>query len=160
VSADPADGATGVLVRDATPADAGALLPLIAEMGVGFHRPSGADAAVVARYLEQPGYGILLALLDGEAVGFLAHATTLDLYAGGPTGEIVDLLVTQQARGNGIGSALVAEAVRRFEAAGCGEARVVTDADNHAARRVYGKAGIGGDLICLHRHFGVDASHD
>ena len=141
-------------IRDATAADAAAIVPLVAEMGVGFHRPSGADAALVARYLEQPGYGILLALLGGEPVGFLAHATTLDLYMGAPTGEIVDLLVTAQARGQGVGSGLVAEAVRRFDEAGCREVRVVTDADNAAAVRVYGKAGIGGDLICLHRHFG------
>ena len=140
-------------IRDATPADAAAIVPLVAEMGVGYHRPSGADEGVVARYLEQPGYGILLALADGEPVGFLAHATTLDLHLGGPTGEIVDLLVTERARGAGVGSALVAEAVRRFDAAGCDEVRVVTDADNLAALRVYGKAGIGGDLICLHRHF-------
>ena len=151
---------TDLEIRDATPLDAGALLPLIVEMGVGFHRPSGADAEFVARYLEQPGHGILLALVDGVPVGFLAHAITLDLYAGGPTGEIVDLLVTAGARGQGIGSALVTEAARRFESAGCAEVRVVTDADNHAARRVYGKAGIGGDLICLHRHLGDDASHD
>jgi ribosomal protein S18 acetylase RimI-like enzyme len=147
-------------IRDATPADADALLPLIAEMGVGFHRPSDADVAVVTRYLRQPGYGILLALADGEPVGFLAHAITLDLYAGGPTGEIVDLLVTERARGAGVGSALVAEAVRRFEVAGCGEARVVTDADNVAAIRVYGKADIAGDLICLHRHFDGEEHHD
>ena len=144
----------GLEIRDATPADADALLPLIAEMGVGFHRPSGADAAFVARYLERPGQGIVLALVDGAPAGFLAHATTLDLYLGGPTGEIVDLLVTERARGRGVGTALVAEAVRRFDEAGCGEVRVVTGADNLAAMRVYGKAGIGGDLICLHRHFG------
>jgi ribosomal protein S18 acetylase RimI-like enzyme len=143
-----------VEIREATPLDASALLPLIVEMGVGFHRPSGADAAFVARYLEQPGQGILLALVDGAPVGFLAHATTLDLYLGGPTGEIVDLLVTERARGRGVGTALVAEAVRRFDEAGCGEVRVVTDADNLAAIRAYAKAGIGGDLICLHRHVG------
>jgi ribosomal protein S18 acetylase RimI-like enzyme len=140
-------------IRDATAADAAAVVPLIAEMGVGFDRASGTDEDVVARYLGQPGYGILLALVDDEPVGFLAHAMTLDLYMGAPTGEIVDLLVTERARGKGIGSALVAEAVRRFDTAGCGEVRVVTDADNPAAIRVYAKAGIGGDLICLHRHF-------
>jgi ribosomal protein S18 acetylase RimI-like enzyme len=150
----------GLEIRDATPADADALLPLIAEMGVDFHRPSGADAAFVARYLAQPGQGILLALVDGTPAGFLAHATTLDLYLGGPTGEIADLLVTDRARGRGVGTALVAEAVRRFDEAGCGEVRVVTDADNAAAIRVYGKAGIGGDLICLHRHFGADPHGD
>lgn len=144
-------------IRDATAADAAAVVPLIAEMGVGFHTPSGADAGVVARYLEQPGHGILLATLDDELVGFLAHATAIDLYMGAPTGEIVDLLVTAGTRGRGVGSALVAEAVRRFEEAGCREVRVVTDVDNLAAIRVYAKAGIGGDLICLHRHFGGDA---
>ena len=143
-------------IRDATTADAAAVVPLIAEMGVGFDRPSGADAAVVARYLQQPGHGILLATLDGVLVGFLAHATTIDLYMGAPTGEIVDLLVTARARGRGIGSALVTDAVRRFEAAAAVRSRVVTDADNPAAIRVYSKAGIGGDLICLHRHFGGD----
>jgi ribosomal protein S18 acetylase RimI-like enzyme len=147
-------------IRDATRDDAQSLLPLIAEMGIGFDRPYGADGAFVERYLEQLGYGILLAVVDGEPVGFLAHATTLDLYLGTPTGEIVDLLVTERARGAGVGSALVAEAVRRFDAAGCGEVRVVTDADNLAAIRVYEKAGIGGDLICLHRHFGETADDD
>ena len=146
-------------IRDATAADAAALVPLIAEMGAGFDRPSRADAALVSRYLGQPGCGILLAILDGEPVGFLAHATTLDLYMGAPIGEIVDLLVTAQVRGRGIGSALVAEAVRRFDEAGCCEVRVVTDADNEAAIRVYSKAGIGGDLICLHRH-GACVTHD
>jgi ribosomal protein S18 acetylase RimI-like enzyme len=121
-------------------------------MGAGFGGPSGADAALVSRYLGQSGCGILLAILDGEPVGFLAHATTLDLYMGAPTGEIVDLLVTARVRRQGVGSALVTEAVRRFDAAGCCEVRVVTDADNEAAIRVYAKAGIGGDLICLHRH--------
>ncbi len=149
-----------VTICDATPDDAPDLLPLVAEMGVGFDRPSGADADVVARYLAQPGYGILLALVEGKPVGFLAHATTLDLYLGGPAGEIVDLLVTERARGAGVGSALVAEAVRRFDAAGCGEVRVVTDADNLAAIRVYEKAGIGGDLICLHRHYGAGLHGD
>jgi ribosomal protein S18 acetylase RimI-like enzyme len=146
-------------IRDATPADAGALLPLIAKMGVGFDRPSGADAAFVVRYLEQPGHGILLALAGGELVGFLAHAITLDLHLGRPAGEIVDLLVAERARSAGVGSALVAEAARRFEEAGCGEVRVVTDADNLPAIRVYDKAGIGGDLICLHRHFDRGGHH-
>ena len=59
--------------------------------------------------------------------------------------------MTERARGAGVGTALVAEAVRRFDAAGCGEVRVVTDADNLAAIRVYEKAGIGGDLDRLHR---------
>ena len=68
--------------------------------------------------------------------------------------------MTAQARGAGTGTALVAEAVRRFDAAGCGEIRVVTDADNLAALRVYQKAGIGGDLICLHRHYGADPHGD
>lgn len=143
-------------IRDATPDDATVIVPLIAEMGAALHRPSGADASVVTGYLQQPGHGILLAALDGEPVGFLAHATTLDLYTGSPTGEIVDLLITARARGQGVGSSLVAKAVRLFDRGGCCEVRVVTDADNPAAIRVYAKSGIGGDLICLHRHLGAD----
>ena len=73
---------------------------------------------------------------------------------GAPTGEIADLLVTARARGRGIGSALVAEAVRRFEQAGCGEVRVVTMRTTRPPSASTRKAGIGGDLICLHRHFG------
>jgi ribosomal protein S18 acetylase RimI-like enzyme len=140
-------------IRDATDADAAAIVPLIVELGVGFRHPPRADESLVARYLGQPGYGILLALLDGEPVGFLAHATTLDLYMGSPTGEIVDLLVTERARDAGVGSALVAEAVRRFEAAGCSQVRVVTGKENGPAIRVYEKAGLTSDLLCLHRHF-------
>ncbi len=140
-------------IRAATPADASALLPLIVEMGVGFHHPARADEALVARYLEQPGYGVLLALLNGELVGFLAHAVHLDLYMGDPTGEIVDLLVVEGARGLGIGSALVAEAVGRFQEAGCSQVQVITADDNEVARRVYGKAGLVDELLCLQRHF-------
>ena len=66
---------------------------------------------------------------------------TIDLYMGAPAGEIVDLLVTERARGTGIGSALVDEVVRRFEKAGCSQARVVTGTDNAAAMRVYQQGG-------------------
>ena len=140
-------------IRDATPADASALLPLVVEMGVGFHHPPRADEALIRRYLEQPGYGILLALLDGEVVGFLAHAVHADLYMGDPTGEIVDMLVTERARSAGIGSALVEEAVRRFKKAGCGQAQVITGVENEPAKRIYQKAGLVDELLCLQRHF-------
>lgn len=140
-------------IRDATAADAAAIVPLVVELGVGFHHPPRADEALTARYLEQPGYGILLALADGEPVGFLAHATTMDLYMGAPTGEIIDLLVTDRARGAGIGSALVGEAVKRFQEAGCSQVRVIAGKDNGPAIRVYEKAGLTSDLLCLHRHF-------
>ena len=146
-------------IRDATSADAPAIVPLVVELGVGFHHPPRADEGLVVRYLDQPGYGILLAIVAGEPVGFLAHATTIDLYMGAPAGEIVDLLVTERARGMGIGSALVDEAMRRFRKAGCSQARVITGTDNGAAVRVYQKAGLTDDLLCLHHHF-VDEDDD
>jgi ribosomal protein S18 acetylase RimI-like enzyme len=147
-------------IRDAAAADAAAILPLVVELGVGFRHPPRTDKELVTRYLEQSGYGILLAMLDGVPVAFLAHATTLDLYMGSPAGEIIDLLVTEPVRNAGIGTALVAEAVRRFEAAGCSQVRVVTGKENGPAIRVYEKAGLTSDLLCLHRHFVADPRGD
>lgn len=146
-------------IRPATPADAAAVVPLVVELGAGFHRPPRTDEDLVTRYLEQPGCGILLAVADGAAIGFLAHATTIDLYLGSPAGEIVDLLVSDQARGAGVGSALVAAALRHFERAGCGQVRVVTDGDNGPARHIYERAGLTGELLCLYRHFNA-GTHD
>ena len=68
--------------------------------------------------------------------------------------------MTERARGEGIGSALVAAALRHFERAGCGQVRVVTDWDNGPARRIYAKAGLTGELLCLHRHFDADTHDD
>ena len=147
-------------IRDATPADAAAVVPLVVELGDGFHRPPRTDETLVVRYLEQPGCGILLAVADDAVVGFLAYATTVDLYLGSPAGEIVDLLVTGRARGAGVGSALVAAALRRFEAAGCGQVRVVAGRENGPALHIYQKAGLIGELVCLHRHLDAGTRDD
>lgn len=140
-------------IRAATPADAPALLPLVVEMGVGFHHPPRADEALIGRYLRQDGYGILLAVLNDEVVGFLAYTVHLDLYMGNPTGEIVDMLVTEPVRGMRIGSALVEEAMRIFKEAGCSQAQVITGVENEPAKRAYKKAGLVDELLCLQRHF-------
>ena len=79
-------------VRDADIGDETAIVRLVAEMGVGFHLPTGIDEGFVHRYLAQPEATILLAFESEQAVG-CSLSTRLDLYHAAPVGEIEDLTV-------------------------------------------------------------------
>jgi GNAT superfamily N-acetyltransferase len=145
-------------VREATPADADAVVALVRELGEGFDEPPDIDAAFVGRYLDQPGAGILLAFragADEAPIGLLAWSTRPDLYSAAPRGEIEDLVVSAAARGAGVGALLVGEAVARLRTAGCAEVAVITGFENGPARRLYEAAGLRDELLCLHAHFDV-----
>lgn len=149
-----------VLVREATPADARAVVALVRELGEGFGEPSPIDAAFVTRCLDQPGAGILLACRAGAGeppVGLVAWSTRLDLYSAAPRGETEDLVVSAAARGAGVGALLVGEAMTRLRAAGCAEVAVITGIESGPARRLYEAAGLRDELLCLHTHFGAGA---
>jgi ribosomal protein S18 acetylase RimI-like enzyme len=141
------------LVRDADAGDETVIVRLVNQMGVGLHFPTSIDEAFVPRYLAQPAATILLAFQGEQAVGLLALSTRLDLFHAAPIGEIEDLIVTAKARGSGVGELLMRTAVGRLEQLGCREINVLTARDNDAAQRLYRKAGLNDELVCLRRHF-------
>jgi len=143
----------GVTIREAGAGDEAAVVRLVVEMGRDFAHGTAVDEAFVRRYLDQAGAHILLAVGPGGPVGVLSYSVTLDLYHAAPAGEIEDVAVTRAAQGAGIGEALVREAMRRLVAEGCAEVGVITSRDNRRAQRVYRRAGLTDELVCLQRHF-------
>jgi ribosomal protein S18 acetylase RimI-like enzyme len=143
----------GVTIREAGAGDETAVFGLVVEMGRDFAHGTPVDEGFVRRYLEQPGTRILLAVGPDGPVGLLSCSVTLDLYHAAPAGEIEDVAVTATAQSTGIGEALVREAMRRLVAEGCAEIGVITSRDNRRAQRVYRRAGLTDELVCLQRHF-------
>ena len=133
--------------------DETAVVRLVTEMGAGLHFSTSIDEPFVRRYLAQPAATILLAFQGEQAVGLLALSTRLDLFHAAPVGEIEDLIVTATARGAGVGELLMRTAVGRLEQLGCREINVLTARDNDAAQRLYRKAELNDELVCLRRHF-------
>lgn len=78
--------------------------------------------------------GFLMAVLDSEDGSYvLPEARTF--------GYITDIFVTQQARGSGVGQALLRDAEARFRAKGLARARITTLAANKVALMRYEGAG-------------------
>jgi ribosomal protein S18 acetylase RimI-like enzyme len=142
-----------VEIREAGAGDESAVVRLVVEMGRDFAHGTTVDEAFVRRYLEQPGAHILLAVGPEGPVGVLSYSVTLDLYHAAPAGEIEDVAVTARVQGNGVGEALVREAMRRLVGEGCAEIGVIASRDNRRAQRVYRRAGLTDELVCLQRHF-------
>jgi ribosomal protein S18 acetylase RimI-like enzyme len=78
-------------------------------------------------------------LSNGTLSAPLAGLISLEETAG--TGSIGLIAVAQEARGRGVGTALLAAAHRWMLARGAQQARVVTQADNLPACRLYERAG-------------------
>ncbi len=94
-----------------------------------------------------------MAELDGQLVGTLSYFMRPGLFHGGRWGYIDELIVTARRPGQGVGDALVAEALRRFEAAGCREAAVSTVFGNDRAAALYRKHGLVDEALQLEKHF-------
>ncbi len=89
---------------------------------------------------------VLVAELGGKPVGFL----TCKIYKG--FGRIVLVGIDPQFRGQGIGSHLVSEAVRWFRDNGLNLIKVVTQARNIGAQRLYQAAGFKTLSVSLFYH--------
>jgi GNAT superfamily N-acetyltransferase len=152
---------TGCLIRDACRQDVPAMAALTEEFAR-YMRDLGdtTELRLDAEALERDGFGTdpafrgLVAELSGQVVGFLLHHAGYDTDAATRLLFVVDLYVTESARGRGIGAALINEARRAATAAGATQLVWTVDRRNALARRFY--EGIGAryveelDLMYLH----------
>lgn len=123
-------------MRDATAADVPRLVPLLDALGY------PADAATVGARLaslveSDPTARVLVAEADGEIHGFATLHATPTLHRPAPVGRITGLAVSAEARGRGIGQALVAAAEAHFGALGATRIEVTSGPIHQPAYEFY-----------------------
>jgi len=128
----------GLSIRDATAADAEALADLFVELGYPV-----TSAEVLARLQPLTGAGRppLVAVRDGAVVGLLTWSVMHVLHRPGPVGRVSTLVVTERARGQGIGAALVAAAEARLKQQGCILIEVTSNMRRAEAHAFYERLG-------------------
>ena len=126
-----------LVLRDARPKDAPAIAALIALLGA---EASAADVKRRLPALAKAGQQAIVAE-KGEVVGVLTTSIMAVLHRPRPVGRISMLVVAEEARGAGIGAALVAEAEKRLAAKGCGLIEVTSNRTLLRAHIFYEKLG-------------------
>ena len=109
--------------------------------------------AYVEYFLAQPRCHVLLADFSGEILGLLSYLLRPDLYHGGDTAYITELIVSEKARDQGVGSALLEALFRRLESMGVAEVSVSTMPDNEGAIKFYKRHGMVDEAVYLEKHF-------
>ena len=127
-----------ITVRPAMMADAEAISGLLGELE---HPTSPGEVAIRLPGLLAAGDEVLLAELSGRVVGLLGLHVTSVLHRAAPLGRITSLVVTVEARGRGVGRALVAAAEARMRQRGCGYAEVTSHGRRTEAHTVYERLG-------------------
>jgi ribosomal protein S18 acetylase RimI-like enzyme len=110
-------------------------------------------ATSLADALDTPRGSVFVGALDGEIVayGVLALETLTD---GGVLGRIEDLFVAPQARGIGLGEALMAAIVESAEEAGCFGLDALVLPGNRATKNFFEASGLTARAIVVHRSLG------
>lgn len=92
--------------------------------------------------LADPALGrVYVARRGARVLGTVCVLRVVSTAEGGPAGLLEDLVVRPEARGAGIGAALLAFAAERSRAAGLLRLTLLTDRGNRRAQRLYRAAG-------------------
>ena len=122
------------MVRDARPGDAQRLAELIRELG---HE---VDADTVRKNLpglRKAGEIPLVATLSKQVVGLCGIHRMLALHRDRPVGRVNILIVTQVARGQGVGRLLLETAEARLRKLGCGRVEITVGEERVGAQGFY-----------------------
>ena len=132
-------------VRPAVVGDAARLAELLAGGALtATEDPSDVDAysRALADIAATPGNTVLVAEVDGRVVGMCQLLVFRHLqHRGGRCAEVESVHVDAAGRSAGIGSALMAAAVERAEAAGCYRLQLTSNVDRPDAHRWYRRLG-------------------
>jgi GNAT superfamily N-acetyltransferase len=147
------------VVRQAGPADADVVAPLFDAYRQFYEQPS--DLALARRFiverLERAESVVFLAERDGRAVGFVQLYPLFSSTAARPRRLwlLNDLFVAPEARGSGIGRALLARARRLAEETGATGLELATARSNATAQRLYESVGYRRDDAFLRYELGL-----
>jgi GNAT superfamily N-acetyltransferase len=135
-------------IRKAESEDEQKIFKLIRELAdtVGFAEQAplidiGIWSKTLERMLESPDWVFLLALEDGEALGLVLFYVRPTLTTGMNKAIITEMVVTEGARGKGVGRGLIDESKKQALQSGCSIMAVATDLDNAGATGFYRKMG-------------------
>jgi len=141
-----------ITVRDASAADAVAVVHLVAELADSEAWPLELTEEYVPAYLGFPGTHVLLAEQDGRAVGLLAYSLRPGLFHGGEIGYIEEVVVAPAARRTGVATQLLRLAMQRMKECGCKEVSLSVGFHNTEAQRLYRSLGLTEESLLLERH--------
>ena len=110
-------------------------------MGDGAPLPDDVRARLIDGLRRHPTTIVFLAYAGGAAVGLATCFLGFSTFAARPLLNIHDLVVLPVYRGHGVGRALLEAVERRATALGCCKLTLEVTEQNHAARRVYERAG-------------------
>jgi ribosomal protein S18 acetylase RimI-like enzyme len=139
-------------IREAALADADDIVSLIRELARIEGMPSPITADYVTAYLGAPGVCILLLEAAGQVLGLISYFIRPNLYHAADCCLIDELIVLEQARGQGVGSALLEKVIERAIAMGCAEVSLSTMTDNAAAIAFYRQHGFTSEALSLEQH--------
>lgn len=124
------------VVREATDEVVEAVARLLPQLSSTASEP---DRESVARLLRSDANTLLLARINGRAVGMLTLITFP--LPSGLRGRIEDVVVDEAARGHGVGAVLTGEALRLADAAGVRTVDLTSRPSRQAANRLYERLG-------------------
>lgn len=133
-----------VTVRMATPGDWAAVAGLLVELGRGVAAGTADDPThrqSFAGRIRQLGHVTLVAELDGEVVGVIDMEYHQRLGDHRPQARVNDVVVTERARGAGVGTALLRRAEELARKRGCFRMALVTATWRDASIAFYRREG-------------------
>jgi len=142
-----------VIIREAEPKDAPVIVQLIAALAASSGENSPLTESYVLQYLSTSAGTILLAESQGSIVGLLTYSLRPDLYHAAKSCLIEELVIRDDKRGQGVGSALIAELYSRLSSQDCAEVSLAVMPDNTGAIRFYKRHGLTDEAIFLEKHF-------
>jgi GNAT superfamily N-acetyltransferase len=128
-----------LLIRAATPEDATALSLLVGELG---YPASSDDMPPRLAAIENTGHAIaLVAEIDGAVVGLLTTHLFSTIHSSVPVALLTALVVSESARGSGVGRGLVARAEEWARSRGALRIAVTSGAQRADAHEFYERIG-------------------
>jgi len=107
-----------------------------------FQADYAAQSRGLTRIIADPGIGhILVARQDGQVLGMVSLLYTVSTALGERVAWLEDMVVTDNARGTGVGSLLLAQAQELARNNACRRLTLLTDAENLDAQRFYRRQG-------------------
>ena len=128
-------GHIGMKIRNVKVDDAAQVTPLLEELGYEWRTEQVAQR--IAAFLANGERGLVAEDADGKLLGLLTLHITHVLHRGGPVGRLTTMVVSESARGKGVGRALVDAGEEYLRESGCVMIEVTSNKSRTGAHAFY-----------------------